>query len=529
MIMPFAVAALRQLPALQNAQVLAGAHFLTNPVNNLILANSRPNTQHLATHEVLAVTLNDLYQITGNDFRTFIAGLTDQQCSALLVHNTDPLAELPADLITACEAQHLPLLALPYQSNEREVFISITQALYTDKQHQLRYYQQADRHFASLTQSNSRQSLIDTLAALVKNPVVLFQIRHDQVQVLLHSPDLTVLPEFHWQHRRTSPDSVTLPGYFWVPAHDHHGRLVATPLFQPAANPLYLGVLVKQAPLQPIDFSAIESAGNFLKLIITQQSANQQNRQAYTNDLIDDLLTDRPMSAEHFQQTLTQLHLQPECTYQVVTIHGLQNGQPVPNYFHNHPQTARRLIHLLKSHWPDWRYRIHADYLLFIFREGAPTVAELQTVFTQLPLGATETYKGGIGTPQLPRQLKLSANQALQTFKLLTALPQMTGLHTFTELGFYRCLPSLTDHQQLKPLIPENLLQLYRQHPELYQTLSAYLNHNLSIKQSAAALFIHPKTMSYRLGKLRELLHTDFSDAEELFTFNVGLHILQLI
>lgn len=522
---------LRNVNALLSVRVLAGTRGLTNPVENIVLATAQTATQHLPIHEVLLMTLDDLMQLKADSFSAFITTLTSQHCSALLVRQDDPFVELPVTLITACNQQDFPLFSIPYQANDRDIFVDVTQALYTEKQQQLNYYEKINRHFTSLTQSTSRQSLLDTLAALINNPVILFQIREDQVKPILQSADLTTsLPSLQWSQRL--PLTQPLPeqaAYVWLPNVAQAGRLVATSLFQPTANALYLGALEQNRELQPADFSTIDSAANFLKLIIAQQSASRQNRQANTNALIDDLLSGRLSPNQRYQNTLAQLTLDGDQTYRVLQVQAVVNTHPVPNFFASHPGDARQLIHFLKSHWPDLRYRVHANHLIFIFQNQAPTIIDLKQVFAQATTDAAVTYQGAVGSAQLPNQLKQSASQAATAANLMATIGSGARLHTYSELGFYRCLPSLNNSQKLTSLISEDLLALYQTHPELCQTLAAYIAHNLSVKNSAAALYIHPKTMSYRLSKIRDFLHTDFSNAEDLFTLNVGLHILRLI
>ncbi|MGY5339223.1 PucR family transcriptional regulator, partial [Levilactobacillus spicheri] len=243
-----------------------------------------------------------------------------------------------------------------------------------------------------------------------------------------------------------------------------------------------------------------------------------------------DLLNGQLTTPDRYHDTLRQLKLDSDSAYRVLLIQAQSNGHALADYFSERPTISRQLIHLLKSHWPDLRYRIRSDHLTFIFRDQAPAQTDLKEALAQLPVEAkTIYYHAGVGTAQLPNRLKQSASEALKTIQLMERLVPHAALRTFTGLGFYRCLPTPDHPRDLQSLVPENLWSLNQRHPELYQTLVAYIQHNLSVKQGAAALFIHPKAMSYRLRKLRELLQTDFTDAEELFTFNVGIHVLRLL
>lgn len=530
--MALTVKALRDIPSLASTQVLAGAAGLANPIENIVLATSQMSLQRLPVHEVLTISLTNLYQLMTTSFDHLIEKLVQKRCSALLVHRDQFTAILPDPLLAACDQQALPLIDLPAAADERDIFVDITQALYVEKKRQLDYYNQINRHFASLTQSNSRQSLIDTLAGLIHNPVFLCQLTEHQIRTTLHSATAPVSTlDLDWAQRASlSLPGVNGQGYSWSPADERDAAVIALPVFEPATSTLYLAIQAQNQALQESDFPTIESAINFLQLIISQQAASHQNRQAYTNDLIDDLLNGQLTTPDRYHNTLRQLKLDSNSAYRVLLIQAQSNGHALADYFSKRPTISRQLIHLLKSHWPDLRYRIRSDHLTFIFRDQAPAQADLKEALAQLPVEAeTIYYHAGVGTAQLPNRLNQSASEALKTIQLMERLVPHAALRTFTGLGFYRCLPTPDHPRDLQSLVPENLWSLNQRHPELYQTLVAYIQHNLSVKQGAAALFIHPKTMSYRLRKLRELLQTDFTDAEELFTFNVGIHVLRLL
>ncbi|MEH6942556.1 PucR family transcriptional regulator [Bacillus sp. JJ722] len=81
--------------------------------------------------------------------------------------------------------------------------------------------------------------------------------------------------------------------------------------------------------------------------------------------------------------------------------------------------------------------------------------------------------------------------------------------------------------EQLLELIPHKLKKI--QKPELLETLKTYLYHNQKLKETADALFVHYKTVSYRLDKIKKISNIRFDNPEEILQINIGLRILQII
>jgi DNA-binding PucR family transcriptional regulator len=71
------------------------------------------------------------------------------------------------------------------------------------------------------------------------------------------------------------------------------------------------------------------------------------------------------------------------------------------------------------------------------------------------------------------------------------------------------------------------LAEYDREHSgELVDTLKHYLFRNRNIAEAAAHIHIHRNTMSYRIGKIRELLEVDIDDAKTSFGLMLSFYIL---
>lgn len=63
-----------------------------------------------------------------------------------------------------------------------------------------------------------------------------------------------------------------------------------------------------------------------------------------------------------------------------------------------------------------------------------------------------------------------------------------------------------------------------RQH--LTETVASYLDHHMSIQETARALYLHPNTVAYRLSRIRELTGFDPRRPRELMMFWLAGRVL---
>lgn len=102
-----------------------------------------------------------------------------------------------------------------------------------------------------------------------------------------------------------------------------------------------------------------------------------------------------------------------------------------------------------------------------------------------------------------------------------------------SKLGFFRVFADIKDKDKLLSYVPESLQKLYefdkQKNGELVDTLECFLNNKQSLKQTSNKLFVHYRTVSYRLEKIKEISNMDFDNPAEILAVRNGLIIYRLI
>lgn len=103
------------------------------------------------------------------------------------------------------------------------------------------------------------------------------------------------------------------------------------------------------------------------------------------------------------------------------------------------------------------------------------------------------------------------------------------NVYTHDQLGIYEILINLTSDPSVQHYT-ENVLHplLQKQHGDLLETLQVYLNENGNVSKTAETLFVHRRTLTYRLQKIQELINMDLNDSKNRFILNFCLTILDL-
>src|SRR5699024_3677749 len=110
---------------------------------------------------------------------------------------------------------------------------------------------------------------------------------------------------------------------------------------------------------------------------------------------------------------------------------------------------------------------------------------------------------------------------------------QHNPILSFEELGIYRLLYQFKhDNNRLKEFIPASLERLLdynkTNREQLIETLEMYLQCQQNVSRSADRLYVHYKTVSYRLDKIKEITQMDYDDAKEITSVQEELKIQQI-
>jgi len=524
------------IEALKSAQTIAGTQGQDNLVNNVMIVEAPDVERWITPHELLITALHGFDQLPQNQLLAFMKTLHQNSCSALIVKMSRFITKIPETILAQCNHYQIPLIQISEEVKYSDILLQVMQLLFNEKNLLLDQYKNINQRFVNLAvHGGSMQSIADMLSMLINNPVSIFQIEGDTEKDIVHSKtakSYAHLVQFN-QRQPLAKKGYTNYQYYQAPVAGSDTNQLIVKIPQSRIDEVYLGILIQQPPIRDIDFMAIENAVNFTQMEALKRSAVKQSMRTYANDIIDDLINGKITTQEQFDSTLSHFKLSSTQDYRIAVIQTIQNNQLSPEYFTDHPKEADRIVTLFKRYWPETIYRIRQNRIILIFENKPTSIHQIKLQLSQILDNLQKSkqdqfFQIGISESCHPNKFKDYAAQALKTLQIASSLYKRSSTFTYNDLGFYRFLFNTTDINQLRSFIPEELMDLYENKPDLYQTLQVYLENNQNTKESASTLFIHPKTMSYRLSKIKERTGINLADVDEAFRINVGIRILTI-
>jgi sugar diacid utilization regulator/GAF domain-containing protein len=324
------------------------------------------------------------------------------------------------------------------------------------------------------------------------------------------------------------------------PAAGDDQRLLVRDVFPGGERLGFLGVALRHPPV-PLDIVLVEQATIMCALELTRERAVLQARTRVRGDFLWDLLDGKITDVAEALVWARALHLELPERVRVALIRA--RARPRKNETDGAlPQLALReslaqvaeraatahggeaalaaargsLIALLLPAIDDPRARVEA------------VVGRLEERFPEIEVAAGVSARAA-GIADLPAAL------AQAQIALNAAPTGAEGHHVavLDELGVMRFLLAPGDRGDLREFarrVLGHVLDYDRDHPsDLTHTIEAYLDNDCNLQRTAAAMFVHPKTVRYRLDKVQDLEPLDFARQSDRFDAQLAISILRTL
>ena len=275
--------------------------------------------------------------------------------------------------------------------------------------------------------------------------------------------------------------------------------------------------------------------------------AQDEEKKTYQRDIIHNILNGL-LSSKEMTEAAAQLGMKESDTYRVVDFHTIKKNvqrKYTKEQLHEVGVIEGELMHLL----PDALIYRNMDQIVMIQQvdsnqtelEYQKEMEEVEDVIQRSILYRKKDtdFQIGIGkSVEGYQRLKESYHEASRAIKYIDIIRLVTGdknksvVH-YSNLGFFQIFGEIDDVTELERYIPETLKKLYlyddEHKGELITTLQMYLKNNQSIKKTASAMFVHYRTISYRLEKIKQISGINFDNANEVLAVSNGLIIYKML
>ena len=548
--MAYTVRKLLESEQFPKMKLLCGEKGLDLEVKGIRIIEIEDMERYLTGGEILITSFQVYLSCNDREVEQHFEDLVKSDISGFIVKKRkeyDPTGRRLSLLEKHCKKYEIPLVEISEDSYYWGIIRYVMIQVFDKDTARLKYFKITHDNFNTFIlknngSSNTASDIIKFLSIMIENPVVLYY-GNLNCMVSTNSDNSKLILSDEIQPYK--PNIITKFQYMKQMKGSCVQYVVKFAILSEVE--IYITITEENRGLTELDYMAIENAIINLQYGFLSEFAQDEVKKKYQRDLIHNILNGL-LSSKEMTEAAAQLGMKESDTYRVVDFHTIKNNvqsKYTKEQLHEVGVIEGELKHLL----PDALIYRNMDQIVMIQQvdsnqtelEYQKEMEEVEDVIQRSILYRKKDtdFQIGIGkSVEGYQRLKESYHEASQAIKYIEIIRQVTGdknksvVH-YSNLGFFQIFGEIDDVTELERYIPETLKKLYlyddEHKGELITTLQMYLRNNQSIKKTAGAMFVHYRTISYRLEKIKQISGINFDDANEVLAVSNGLIIYKML
>ena len=548
--MAYTVRKLLESEQFPKMKLLCGEKGLDLEVKGIRIIEIEDMERYLTGGEILITSFQVYLSCNDREVEQHFEDLVKSDISGFIVKKRkeyDPTGRRLSLLEKHCKKYEIPLVEISEDFYYWGIIRYVIMQVFDKATARLKYFKITHDNFNTFIlrnngSSNTASDIIKFLSIMIENPVVLYY-GDLNCMVSTNSDNSKLILSDEIQPYK--PNIITKFQYMKQMKGSCVQYVVKFAILSEVE--IYITITEENRELTELDYMAIENAIINLQYGFLSEFAQNEVKKKYQRDIIHNILNGL-LSSKEMTEAAAQLGMKESDTYRVVDFHTIKKNvqrKYTKEQLHEVGVIEGELMHLL----PDALIYRNMDQIVMIQQvdsnqtelEYQKEMEEIEEVIQRSILYRKKDtdFQIGIGkSVEGYQRLKESYHEASRAIKYIDIIRQVTGdknksvVH-YSNLGFFQIFGEIDDVTELERYIPETLKKLYlyddEHKGELITTLQMYLRNNQSIKKTAGAMFVHYRTISYRLEKIKQISGINFDDANEVLAVSNGLIIYKML
>jgi len=528
-------------------EIVAGKEGIDRKVFGVTIMEAPDIAKWLRGGELILTSLYPIKNSKGVE-KEIIKEIVDKGAAGLIVKTHRFIEEVPDELIAMGNELNFPIIEIPQDVRFVDLMYPLMERLFNKQVSKLKYFKDIHDSFTELALKGGEMSeIVDSLQEKIDNPIALVDKEYQ-----------SIYSTFDWENAYDQENNeIQLDKYIddnmyrekGVKYKDDEITRIVVPIKVNNDLKGYLMCFEYNNKLSELDFICVEQARTVLNLKWTKQTAVEEVIQRFKNDIINDLITGKVDSLEYFfnrgemigwdldhQFIPVEINIKNIKGHHYLTKEGrnfsIKNNlvsivEKVSDNFNKQNMVGNRSNSIIVL-WP------HEEDLEF--KQELEKIKEFGNNIKEKIKEEIEEGKVNIGIGDMAEDLReISDNyrKADRAINLAEDIYEDEFVISFSELGVYKLLCEFYNYNSLEDHVPQAIKELSdydkRHNTELLKTMEVYIKSNLNASKASDKLFIHYKTMLYRLERIEKITGIELDDYEKKLELEIGLKILNII
>lgn len=521
------------LPSFAEAKVIAGAGGLDNELSSAMVLEAADIENWGKSGQLIITSFFALQELSESEVAQFFHTMSAIGIAAMAFKPERLLLNAPQNVIALCEDFGVPLIELSPSVKYESIMLDVLGHVLDSNLTLLNRFYDAHKHTMALAlKQPSIPYILNTLKNTLRMDVSYLDTTRDRR--LGTDPARTCFDAYSLIRREPKPFQTH--AYFDAMLffnrataketddnrpvdEDRAEKALAVRIPSSDGVDYYLLVHESDVELTPLDTMTIENIVGLLQMKILEQNAIKQKLFIQNNNAVHDLLLERYETPELINSALTVLGIDEFPFYEVLFVHVSLVDCADIDRLDELQQAIRRRI---RSAYPGIVYFVNNDRLVFLHNFRSPltrfNLDLIQDILDKLHVLSTlPLFKHLVAlSSTVDRYAIGQANtEVLNVYRLFNGSTSSDRAIRFEDLGVYKLMLMADDLSQLAEYMDPRVVDLAKKQPELLSTLICQCENGMDFSKTGEQLFIHPKTVRYRVERARKVYGIDVKNPDD--------------
>ncbi|MFS1031394.1 PucR family transcriptional regulator [Enterococcus casseliflavus] len=511
-----------ELPLFEKSKVLTGSIGLTNSVGSVMVLEAMDIEKWSKAHQLILTSFYAFKDQSPEELRVFFEKMQQIGVSGLVIKVDRLIPMIPDWVIELSFAYQIPLIKVQQEVSYEAIMLAVYEPLLNHQTQLLRTYYEVRQRFMKVERNHSSfDQIMQEFYQLIEKPCSL-RIPHLDVHVSVGQSFKNFVVT---KQEPMKTIEFTKNHYEYLELFSHENNQYVTAIKVEIINPYNdlctLIVYQKDSQIPEAKVIIIENVIDVIYERLQMEYLLKKERYNRMNNLADAILQNTPSNLAELDLLLEEAQLDRYDFYQGIAF--------ASNSFKDKERKSV-VLHKLRALKTPHVFFEHHNYLviLYNFQSIAHQVTKqmLQTHFDDALL-ADEHGCLVVSEVLRKEQIKEILPECLDAIRFNRQF-YLAPIIAYSDLGIFSSFIKENQLEKLQQSIPPKLYQLSKENEELFKTLYTFFITNRNYKNTAETLFLHAKTIRYRLSKIEQLLEIDLTSPIQLVNYEIGTYLLEL-
>ncbi len=527
-----------KIPSLKSSILLAGKNGIDNPINSVNVLEALDIENWGRFGEVILTSFFALQNLKDDELDLFFNKLKNIGISALIIKIDRLVTKIPEKIILLCDKHSIPLVKISKDVKYESIILEILGPIINRNVYLLNKYYDVHGELTNLAMTvPSIEGILLKFKNMINRDVSLINTaRNTEVTTNSKLSDITILNTkevlnetymYFKYERKKVIYNLTNPKIT--------GSQIRVPIPHLGFNEYELIIHELEREINSEDFMVLENAVKFLQMELLKKYSISQSLFQQKNNIIGDLLNNRIYERKDIDEVLESFNLDKYNNYEIVLIKLYQKDKSNNLNKNLMLPILMQIRNRFKLAFDPIAFLERSDRIVFIFNfnnnQNGINLKHIEKIMDSLVVNNVLKdfyYRISISSKVEKYDIPKANKEVLDVQKVLNLFHNSNKILPYEELGIYKMFLETDNLGNLEKFISPRINKFRQDYPQLFETLEVFLNSNQSYIATSEKLFLHPKTVRYRIDKIKDILNTELTDQEEILQIQVSSRLFKL-